>query len=158
MPEASTFEALILVQGPTRQDRPSNVARRKLDKVIRTIKAHFPSRHRETEPILDLDLGHELRDGEFREIRRVLDETGVKYELDEYIHTLYISAMTIPIHDSLEEFALSCWLRLKSETFTSEEAKCLRAGVNSMRLDGNIKSKGTKRQARKVPRLSIGFL
>lgn len=34
-------EARILVQGPTRQDRPDDEAQRELEKTIGTIKAHL---------------------------------------------------------------------------------------------------------------------
>ncbi|KAL5361920.1 hypothetical protein BJX96DRAFT_166259 [Aspergillus floccosus] len=133
--EASTSEDRILVQGPNKQDIPCDEAQQSLGKTIRTIKSHFSSRHLESGLILDLN--YELGEEEFREIRRVLDEAGANYELDENTYTL------------LEEFALSCWFRLKSEILTSEEARCLRAGVTSVCLNGRIKGKGTKHQAKK---------
>ncbi|KAL2821704.1 hypothetical protein BDW59DRAFT_164043 [Aspergillus cavernicola] len=149
--QASIPEARILVQGLTRQDRPEEV-QRKLDKTIRTIKAHLSSGHRESS--LELQLDHELIHS--RQITQLLDETGVRYYFDE--DNLFIYAMPSSIHESLGSFAVSCLNRLKNEILMPEEARNLRAGVASTRLDGKIKGSGTKRQAsKKSPDQSFVF-
>jgi HAMP domain-containing protein len=57
--------------------------------------------------------------------------------------------MPSSILESLGSFAVSCLNRLKNKILTLEEVRNLQAGVASVRLDGEIKGNGTKRQASK---------
>ncbi|KAE8374441.1 hypothetical protein BDV26DRAFT_42707 [Aspergillus bertholletiae] len=139
--QASISEARILVQGHTRQDRPDDEAQKKLDKTIRTIKAHFSSRHWESS--LELQLDHELVHS--RQITQLLDKIGADYYYDE--GTLFMFAMLTSIHESLGSFAVSCLNRLMIEILTPEEARNFYADVSSVRLNGRIKTDSTKRQA-----------
>ncbi|KAE8377304.1 hypothetical protein BDV26DRAFT_281932 [Aspergillus bertholletiae] len=152
--QASISEARILVQGHTRQDGPDDEAQKKLDRTIRTIKAHFSSRHQESS--LELKLDHELVHS--RRIAQLLDKTGVRYYyFDE--DTLFIFAMPSSIHDSLEALAVSGLHRLKTEILTPEEARNLCPNVGPVHLNGKIKSNSTKCQAlNKSPDQAFVFL